>query len=100
MGLVPVVQWTFADATSAYSAGPGQFVRANSSAAPLTITMPKAVACPGRKIGIKAVNATNAITISAASGETIDGAPSALIGVGSTNEYLEFISDGAVWWIT
>ena len=75
-------------------------VLANTAVASFTLTLPPAAGTMqetnlGRQLRIKNIG-TNNLSVSPATGDTIDGAGSLVVGAGGS---ADLVSDGAAWWV-
>lgn len=75
------------------------YIRADTTAAGFTITLPTASGCAGRELVVKKINANaNNVTLDGYSSETIDG--SATLVFNTQYESYHLISNGSNWEIT
>lgn len=71
-------------------------ILADATAGALTVTLPSAANRKGHEVVVKRMNSgTNAVTVTAASGETIDGA--ATRALATQYDSLTLVSDGTNW---
>jgi len=75
-----------------------EIILANATSAPITITLPTAVGVTGQTYTIKRINSgSNAVTIAAISGQTIDGETTTSLGDNGT--LFKLISNGSNWFV-
>jgi len=75
-----------------------QTVAVDASGGAITVTLPAAASCTGRRYDIKKVDSSaNAVTIDGDSAETIDGAATKVLS--SQYSSVTIISNGSGWWI-
>ncbi|MEY3459772.1 MAG: hypothetical protein RL215_2929 [Planctomycetota bacterium] len=71
-------------------------VLCNASGGAFTVTLPSAVGNTGRQFVVKRLNSgSNAVTVAAAGGQTIDGA--ATVTLSSQYQVITLVSDGSGW---
>jgi hypothetical protein len=71
-------------------------VRADATSVPISLIMPLAVACPGRVVRVKKVDATvNTVVIVAQGGEVLDGGPS--LTISAAYDCYALLSTGLGW---
>lgn len=76
----------------------GDFVLADTSANPITITMPSATNNMGKQISCRIMSSSNLLTIAPVAGDTINGESS--IGLSIAGNAVDMISDGFTnWWV-
>lgn len=69
----------------------------NPTSGAFTVTLPSAASIAGRQYTIKRVNTSNAVTVAAASGQTIEGSATFVLSTGFAG--ITVVSDGSNWWI-
>jgi hypothetical protein len=75
------------------------YVRVDATSGPITVTLPTAVGRDGRPYIIKKIDSsTNAVTVAAAAGETIDG--STTYSLAYQNMSIQIISNASTWDLT
>lgn len=80
-----------------YTAKPNELVQVDPTAGGFTVTLPTVATCKGYSVWIKNVNtSTNAVTVAAASTNTIDSA--ATTSLAASHGILRLVSDGGVNW--
>jgi hypothetical protein len=85
---------------TSYGAAAGELVlvSAPSGSGTVTITLPSAASVQGQQVAIKDTGSASSypITVAASSGQTLDGATSAVIS--TSYAHLTCVSDGSNWW--
>ncbi len=82
----------------AYTAVPWDYVLCDPSGGAFAVTLPKASENPNAEIGVKNVtSSTNEITITPATGETIDGSSTQIIASAYTSITMLALTDRAEW---
>ncbi len=95
--LVSGHRYSLVSKTAAYTAAlTDDVITGDTTAAGFTITLPTAVGIAGQKFTIKKIDAgANLLTVATTSSQTIDGLASKVIG--TPQQALDFVSDGANW---
>lgn len=91
--------FTYSSRAASFTAAASQHNGLYASSGPLTVTLPQisgAGAPAGTRIRFKLVDNTNSVTLTPASGETIDGAATYVMS--NPRQAVELVSDGTSDW--